>query len=325
MSFDHVHGLRGSSPLARGLQVIFWRVRRCRGIIPARAGFTDGRRRARGRRWDHPRSRGVYGEAVAELVGAAGSSPLARGLPFSADSVVPRARIIPARAGFTAWKYNPPGSLWDHPRSRGVYFTGGVRYFDGCKDHPRSRGVYAPHLGDQVGDLGSSPLARGLLHNFWRLRTGPGIIPARAGFTRRHSAQCRPAGDHPRSRGVYPDPFWHYDGGVGSSPLARGLPPAAPSSGGIPRIIPARAGFTLRARHSRLRPRDHPRSRGVYPTLGGSGGGGIGSSPLARGLQTQAAVTRMEKRIIPACHPHGEADHPRSRGVYWLGMRGAST
>ena len=50
----------GSSPLARGLrrltedQVAGW------GIIPARAGFTCGRRRHPWWRRDHPRSRGVY-------------------------------------------------------------------------------------------------------------------------------------------------------------------------------------------------------------------------------------------------------------------------
>ena len=70
--------------------------------------------------------------------------------------------------------------------------------------------------------------------------------------------------DHPRSRGVYPDPFWHYDGGVGSSPLARGLLGDVLMFILMSRIIPARAGFTNKCGvvHSTLW--DHPRSRGVY-------------------------------------------------------------
>ena len=71
----------GSSPLARGLRGPRRTGRDRRGIIPARAGFTYwcywwGRCD-----WDHPRSRGVYSQPAMKLVGPAGSSPLARGLP----------------------------------------------------------------------------------------------------------------------------------------------------------------------------------------------------------------------------------------------------
>ena len=50
----------GSSPLARGLLLIFLFVWLCLGIIPARAGFTCSRRWGRWSNRDHPRSRGVY-------------------------------------------------------------------------------------------------------------------------------------------------------------------------------------------------------------------------------------------------------------------------
>ena len=53
------------------------------------------------RKWDHPRSRGVYGHDGHEAVPQAGSSPLARGLLYSALAAEGRDRIIPARAGFT--------------------------------------------------------------------------------------------------------------------------------------------------------------------------------------------------------------------------------
>ena len=53
-------GVRGSSPLARGLRWA-WGSRRWRpGIIPARAGFTWGHQGRTEGGPDHPRSRGVY-------------------------------------------------------------------------------------------------------------------------------------------------------------------------------------------------------------------------------------------------------------------------
>ena len=94
-------GVRGSSPLARGLPIGAVRHAGWPGIIPARAGFTwikDHMPVVSG--WiiparagftsktvpivmllsDHPRSRGVYSDGPRLLVTIAGSSPLARGL-----------------------------------------------------------------------------------------------------------------------------------------------------------------------------------------------------------------------------------------------------
>ena len=92
--------------------------------------------------WDHPRSRGVY--YGAKLM------------------VMKNARIIPARAGFTAALQ---------------------RVLRRAQDHPRSRGVYRDFMRKPLADPGSSPLARGLRNgaslDYQRRR----IIPARAGFT----------------------------------------------------------------------------------------------------------------------------------------------
>ena len=52
--------LRGSSPLARGLQLLCGVADFFDGIIPARAGFTTTRRGLGSWIRDHPRSRGVY-------------------------------------------------------------------------------------------------------------------------------------------------------------------------------------------------------------------------------------------------------------------------
>ena len=152
-----------------------------------------------------------------------GSSPLARGLHGCQSVDVQTGGIIPARAGFTAAAAASAGH---------------------SADHPRSRGVYAEELRARAGDGGSSPLARGLLgiHCHWFLLTG--IIPARAGFTRRPWPQPPGSPDHPRSRGVYlraRQCAWPF---VGSSPLARGLRVPVRGDPVQERIIPARAGFT---------------------------------------------------------------------------------
>ena len=71
----------GSSPLARGLHSLQFGDTIEEGIIPARAGFTPPGATAVDFRGDHPRSRGVYANINVEAWAAAGSSPLARGLP----------------------------------------------------------------------------------------------------------------------------------------------------------------------------------------------------------------------------------------------------
>ena len=176
----------GSSPLARGLPAWTPRQRPMSRIIPARAGFT-GTARARYRfRADHPRSRGVYRSSAAASTPGSGSSPLARGLLGRIELVRDLLGIIPARAGFTVDGWALTLCLWDHPRSRGVYAA-------------TSKSVMI--------DSGSSPLARGLLRCQRRALLRHGIIPARAGFTGRPASHRLTETDHPRSRGVYYEPF----------------------------------------------------------------------------------------------------------------------
>ena len=106
--------------------------------------------------------------------------------------------------------------------------------------------------------------------------------------------------DHPRSRGVYPPHYPKWDGGAGSSPLARGLRGNLDALDLSVRIIPARAGFTTVDNHV-LAPRtDHPRSRGVYIRMVVLFQPRLGSSPLARGLHYEANKKPGESRIIPA-------------------------
>ena len=172
----------GSSPLARGLR----HARPpglggCR-IIPARAGFTMRTGTTPSPRADHPRSRGVYQEFIAQATQMGGSSPLARGLRLAAPRPSLAARIIPARAGFT-----------DTVEC----------IMDDLRDHPRSRGVYVNAQLFSILIYGSSPLARGLPCVCLGVGVSAGIIPARAGFTRSRTTWRTRSTDHPRSRGVY--------------------------------------------------------------------------------------------------------------------------
>ena len=228
---------------------------------------------------DHPRSRGVYVSVVSSSVSPVGSSPLARGLPVAPKSVPAGNRIIPARAGFT---------------------YGGLGRSQVPGDHPRSRGVY-PSADNKVTFFnGSSPLARGLRPRAPPLAEPRRIIPARAGFTLGAPARLDLLRDHPRSRGVYYHEIAHETADQGSSPLARGLRQAANVFARLPRIIPARAGFTPHCQSSSSMKEDHPRSRGVYLCVSSSPVLAVGSSPLARGLHMRLEKGIVADRIIPA-------------------------
>ena len=180
-----------------------------------------------------------------------GSSPLARGLPETKSS-----EII---------------SIWDHPRSRGVYPGPGAVEAPGTGSSPLARGLRLslrlPDVSPRIiparagftplatvtltGTNGSSPLARGLPPGLGLAGDLDRIIPARAGFTLRGGARGHLRWDHPRSRGVYAANAASTAASSGSSPLARGLRVDVPGDGVEFRIIPARAGFTIPARRGR--------------------------------------------------------------------------
>ena len=167
-------------------------------IIPARAGFTLLFMAPPAAGPDHPRSRGVYVEAVLVHEASSGSSPLARGLPRPEDRGLGTPGIIPARAGFTA------------AGSSGCPPTG---------DHPRSRGVYLDEAPLPLHDEGSSPLARGLRSHLRIVPDKDRIIPARAGFTPPKELSAKVAtGSSPLARGLPPQ--------VPAAPAEYGIIPA---------------------------------------------------------------------------------------------------
>ena len=193
--------MRGSSPLTRGKRRRDRLPGRVRGLIPAHAGKTVARSRARWPLPAHPRSRGENSNRAASAALTSGSSPLTRGKPAAKRRARQGVRLIPAHAGKTSAPLSPARSTWAHPRSRG-----------------ENEG----HLVEDAIAWGSSPLTRGKPHR-WRVPGRAGrLIPAHAGKTMPWQRQVADVAAHPRSRG---ENVAHELVGVpggGSSPLTRG-------------------------------------------------------------------------------------------------------
>ena len=220
---DRSAWLIGSSPLARGTLVVAKGTGFCRRLIPARAGNTPRRWNPAGCPAAHPRSRGEHLVEAHNTALDSGSSPLARGTLHAGSHRPPERRLIPARAGNTSAGDGEPVPVTAHPRSRGEHVAGA--------------------FGDGPW-VGSSPLARGTPRSGLSPPGLSRLIPARAGNT-----HMREDGDafltaHPRSRGEHRSlsPFERRQ--AGSSPLARGTPPAWFAGALCCRLIPARAGNT---------------------------------------------------------------------------------
>ena len=252
----------GSSPLVRGA-----RYRReggaihC-GIIPARAGSTGRSGHPLPWRRDHPRSCGEHDRIREKYGSRTGSSPLVRGARRQTCRGSSDGRIIPARAGSTAWNAQVCPAVRDHPRSCGEHCELGEGY---CLIK------------------GSSPLVRGALSanlsSLWPSR----IIPARAGSTGSCRVTKYRTQDHPRSCGEHISFSVWISGTAGSSPLVRGAPVGRKAELGEAGIIPARAGSTAMLRRSGSTMKDHPRSCGEHSSPNSNIFELKGSSPLVRG------------------------------------------
>ena len=194
---------RGSSPLARGTRdAVLDKVPFVR-LIPAREGNTSEPTLMRSATPAHPRSRGDHTGYEGSVVHRLGSSPLARGPLMNEPPKNRTDGLIPARAGTTLVYSCTRGRSGAHPRSRG--------------DHNRFR-VLAEER------LGSSPLARGPQCTSRAPKQGAGLIPARAGTTRKNEEWQATHWAHPRSRGDHRDLKLLKFMAGGSSPLARGPP-----------------------------------------------------------------------------------------------------
>ena len=172
---------------------------------------------------------------------------------------------------------------------------------------------------------GSSPLARGTLGGKPKIQVEEGLIPARAGNTRRRAHPPGLPRAHPRSRGEHISNWTTLTLLMGSSPLARGTLGSQIHNERPMGLIPARAGNT--ARTSALPPsaRAHPRSRGEHDGASGLSRSSTGSSPLARGTRIIGVHIVIQHGLIPARagNTRGGSQtttlngaHPRSRGEH---------
>ena len=272
-------GFSGSSPLARGKHLAAPDPSRVCRLIPARAGktaVTAGRTSVPAA---HPRSRGENTELRTPRASSSGSSPLARGKHRDRPARHDRARLIPARAGKTAWTCARSVSFRAHPRSRGENQVA-------C--------VYC-HLA-----YGSSPLARGKRRQSEQVRHRERLIPARAGKTCSTGRVCGGARAHPRSRGENANKPSRTTLEGGSSPLARGKLLRNQDRGGLGGLIPARAGKTSCKQGYSARIWAHPRSRGENTGEIENAVKEAGSSPLARGKHWPRGRAPRRGRLIPA-------------------------
>ena len=153
----------GSSPQARGAQLLLLPRRPTPRLIPAGAGSTSTPTPPWTRRTAHPRRRGEHPTTVWIAPNAAGSSPQARGAPAPRHRLTRGWRLIPAGAGSTV------DQVHFHPRFGA---------------HPRRRGEHALTMGNNFRAGGSSPQARGAHPPGGLHRRGEGLIPAGAGSTR---------------------------------------------------------------------------------------------------------------------------------------------
>ena len=191
----------GSSPLARGTQVLEGGQGLGLRFIPAGAGNTRRFRRCPRRHPVHPRWRGEHARHPAAKPPGAGSSPLARGTRSLSALFSWAVRFIPAGAGNT---------------------TVDVVMIDRTVVHPRWRGEHGIETVSQDRDGGSSPLARGTPLTVPARPDTSRFIPAGAGNTSRSRGDAKPPAVHPRWRGEHFDPWRPHQSRGGSSPLARG-------------------------------------------------------------------------------------------------------
>ena len=235
----------GSSPRVRGKQCGGRSWSRCIGLIPARAGKTNGRTAAARSGPAHPRACGENTGTSTCCTAAVGSSPRVRGQHGMFLSSEGARGLIPARAGKTR----------DCPFVRGC-----------PRAHPRACGENFVAWGRSFAVTGSSPRVRGK-RGLVRIAHGVDrLIPARAGKTGHPHRDLPRRRAHPRACGENA-----IDGIVslftgGSSPRVRGKPCGCPQRRTQLRLIPARAGKTSAPPQRMSSPWAHPRACGENPT-----------------------------------------------------------
>ena len=317
--------MAGSSPRVRGAGPSCYLVRGFSGIIPARAGSRFGFSGASSIARDHPRACGEQRLPTMAAGINTGSSPRVRGAEWNGLNVTVTFGIIPARAGSSCRMATTRAAARDHPRACGEqpltyqrpalplgsspHVRGAVAQLEvvehrlgiipacagssrsarhrcgGRRDHPRACGEQLRDIWMRYGGGESSPRVRGAAFLVGAFRIHLGIIPARAGSSRKHPLGSRPCRDHPRACGEQRLPFWAPSRPAGSSPRVRGAAPDAGHAVHAVGIIPARAGSSSGRNTARHRRRDHPRACGEQLVCCRTVTKGEGSSPRVRGAE----------------------------------------
>ena len=302
MDRSRVRTPSGSSPRGRGKRgrggLLFGGGR----LIPARAGKTRRCNPAPGRRSAHPRAGGenfLHGKSRRATVG---SSPRGRGKRVAFGQEGGGTRLIPARAGKTTRGGAGRASTGAHPRA------GGENIVD------------KPNI---LASLGSSPRGRGKRRDEVASHPSSGLIPARAGKTRRGGAEGFRRRAHPRAGGENARFGRSQRRLDGSSPRGRGKRRTLMRGPFRRGLIPARAGKTPRSGAELLLRPAHPRAGGE--NAGGSRNEHLqaGSSPRGRGKQDCSHGVGARLGLIPARagktairargYDHAQA-HPRAGG-----------
>ena len=270
---------RGSSPRVRGKRRRPRRDGQSRGIIPARAGKTEGERGLSLGLGDHPRACGENSWIWSWQRVTGGSSPRVRGKRSQAALHAAGRGIIPARAGKTRPRRAPPRSRPDHPRACGENIGDFAADRRSGGSSPRVRGKQPRPRRAERG-AGSSPRVRG------KPPVLPGpfddgrLIPARAGKTTTRPPCSTAVTAHPRACGENIALVWAPVASSGSSPRVRGK-----------RSFALPCGFP---------PEAHPRACGenAYNWVKNLFSGG--SSPRVRGKRPSLLLWGLGRRLIPA-------------------------
>ena len=214
--------------------------------------------------WAHPRPCGEHPRLAIDPNRGAGSSPPVRGAQGAHAGTGGGAGLIPARAGSTQKSDRWRKLYRAHPRP--------------CGEHDKAYNLWR-------SETGSSPPVRGALHRTIRVTPPLGLIPARAGSTRKPVAAFQLGGAHPRPCGEHTLEEAKAYRDEGSSPPVRGAPKIHPKIQGLAGLIPARAGSTgIRGLHT-ARIRAHPRPCGEHKCALALKYAASGSSPPVRGAR----------------------------------------
>ena len=233
--------IAGSSPRERGTAQESQTCVAARRVIPARAGNRRWQTCRTERAAGHPRESGEQGIARYYQQAKCGSSPRERG---TADDFERRrlwCRVIPARAGNSSSRQRRPGRPSGHPRESG--------------EQSMCHCVLCRHAG-------SSPRERGTAHGTGLRMILRRVIPARAGNRWQIEDRQAAASGHPRESGEQASKWpWTVNAG-GSSPRERGTETDEGAEVNMLRVIPARAGNSLRVAVTRENVSGHPRESG---------------------------------------------------------------